>query len=64
MAISHFRDRALASTARELNNTILLLTRHFDLQFQDIQAMQADVVRASADIRHHHAQGVPGCDCR
>ncbi|WP_315838393.1 bifunctional diguanylate cyclase/phosphodiesterase [Bradyrhizobium prioriisuperbiae] len=44
MTIGHSRDRALASTARELNNTILLLARHFDLQFQDIQAMQGDIV--------------------
>jgi diguanylate cyclase (GGDEF)-like protein/PAS domain S-box-containing protein len=33
--IGQFRDRALANGVRELENTVLLLTRHFDQQFED-----------------------------
>ncbi|MCW5700975.1 MAG: EAL domain-containing protein [Bradyrhizobium sp.] len=33
--IGQFRERALANGERELENTVLLLTRHFDRQFED-----------------------------
>src|SRR5690348_4485105 len=39
-----FRERALNSTKRELENTVLLLARHFDQQFRDLGAIQQDVV--------------------
>ena len=32
----NFRERALNSSARELDNTVLLLARHFDQQLQVI----------------------------
>ncbi|MET0722594.1 MAG: EAL domain-containing protein [Tardiphaga sp.] len=40
----HFRDRAIDSSKRELENTVLLVTRHFDQQFGDLQGVQNDVV--------------------
>jgi len=36
-----FRERALSSGKRELENTVLLLTRHFDQKFEDISQSQA-----------------------
>jgi diguanylate cyclase (GGDEF)-like protein len=38
-----FRERALNSTARELQNTVLLLARHFDQQLDDLGAVQRDL---------------------
>ena len=32
MMVGEFRERALANGERELENTVLLLTRHFDQQ--------------------------------
>jgi diguanylate cyclase (GGDEF)-like protein len=40
----HFRDRAIESSKRELANTVLLVARHFDQQFDDLQGVQNDVV--------------------
>jgi diguanylate cyclase (GGDEF)-like protein/PAS domain S-box-containing protein len=42
--IDQFRDRALANGQRELENTILLLTRHFDQQFEDSNTIAHSVV--------------------
>ncbi|MBR0752785.1 EAL domain-containing protein [Bradyrhizobium jicamae] len=39
-----FRERALEVTERELNNTALLLSRHFDQQLSDLQHVHEDVV--------------------
>src|SRR6266478_3656450 len=39
-----FRERALNSSERELENTVLLLVRHFDEKFEDLTAIQKDVV--------------------
>ncbi|WFU37730.1 EAL domain-containing protein [Bradyrhizobium sp. CB82] len=47
----NFRDRALRNSARELDNTALLLAHHFDQQLQDFEVIQKDLianVRASA----------------
>jgi len=41
----NFRERALNSSKRELENTVLLLVRHFDQQFADFTVIQKDVVR-------------------
>ena len=35
MMVGEFRERALLNSERELENTVLLLTRHFDQQFED-----------------------------
>src|SRR4051794_7231392 len=39
-----FRERALEVAERELNNTALLLSRHFDQQLGDLQHVHEDVV--------------------
>ena len=39
-----FRERALNSTERELENTVLLLARHFDEKFEDFATVQTDIV--------------------
>jgi diguanylate cyclase (GGDEF)-like protein len=39
-----YRERALEVAERELNNTALLLSRHFDQQLLDLQYVQEDVV--------------------
>ncbi len=35
MMVGEFRERALSNHERELENTVLLLTRHYDQQFED-----------------------------
>jgi diguanylate cyclase (GGDEF)-like protein len=42
--IKTFRERALNSSKRELENTVLLLSRHFDQQMRDWQLIQNDLV--------------------
>ena len=44
VTISNFRERALVSSERELENTVLLLARHFDEQLDDFAVIQADIV--------------------
>src|SRR6266567_3924830 len=39
----NFRERALNSSKRELENTVMLLARHFDQQFRDFGAIQQDL---------------------
>ena len=39
-----FRDRALTSAEHQLENTVLLMARHFDQQLEDFMAIQRDVV--------------------
>jgi diguanylate cyclase (GGDEF)-like protein len=43
LMISNFRDRALAATERQLENTVQLLTRHFDRQLEDFESVQKSV---------------------
>jgi len=40
-----FRARAIGNSERELENTVLLLSRHFAQQFEDAETAVADVVR-------------------
>jgi diguanylate cyclase (GGDEF)-like protein len=47
--IGHFRERALHNSERELENTVLLLARHFDQQLEDFTVIQKDVV---AQVQH------------
>jgi diguanylate cyclase (GGDEF)-like protein len=49
----HFRDRAIESSKRELENSVLLVARHFDQQFVDLQGVQQDVI---AYIRAAHVE--------
>lgn len=39
-----FRERALVNSERELENTVLLLARHFDQQFEDSAIIAAGVI--------------------
>lgn len=38
--VGNFRERALSSSERELENTVLLLARHFDQQLEDAEVIQ------------------------
>ena len=40
----NFRERALRNSERELENTVLLLARHFDQQLDDLQVVQKDLI--------------------
>ena len=42
--VSNFRERALESSERELENTVLLLARHFDQQFEDLEFVEKDII--------------------
>ncbi|MBY0382043.1 MAG: EAL domain-containing protein [Xanthobacteraceae bacterium] len=42
--IDSFRQRAIDNAKRELENTVLLLSRHFDQQMRDWQIIQNDLV--------------------
>src|SRR2546423_15676568 len=44
MMVAEFRERALGNSERELENTVLLLTRHFDQQFEDSETIATDVI--------------------
>jgi diguanylate cyclase (GGDEF)-like protein/PAS domain S-box-containing protein len=44
MMVGEFRERALANSERELENTVLLLTRHFDQQFEDSKTIAGELV--------------------
>jgi len=48
----NFRERALNSSKRELENTVMLLARHFDQQFRDFGVIQQDLAAfiQAADI--------------
>src|SRR5882672_9197847 len=45
ITVLNFRERALSNRERELENTVLLLARHFDRELHDFEAVQGDVVR-------------------
>jgi diguanylate cyclase (GGDEF)-like protein/PAS domain S-box-containing protein len=40
----NFRERALTSAERQLENNVLLMARHFDQQLEDFMGIQRDVV--------------------
>src|SRR5262245_48557560 len=40
----NFRERALNNAERELENTVLLLARHFDQQLEDFEVVQKDLI--------------------
>jgi diguanylate cyclase (GGDEF)-like protein len=42
--VGNFRERALTSSERELENTVLLLARHFDQQLGDAEVIQNSLV--------------------
>src|SRR6185436_7762504 len=51
MMAGQFRERALVNSERELENTVLLLTRHFDQQFEDSDTLADDVMEAPKHTR-------------
>src|SRR5262245_5997991 len=44
MMIGEFRERALKNSERELQNTVMLLTRHFEQQFKDSEVLTRDLI--------------------
>ena len=44
MMVGEFRERAIANSERELENAVLLMTRHFDQQFEDAEIIASDVI--------------------
>ena len=40
----NFRERALESAERQLQNTVLLMARHFDQQLEDFMSIQREIV--------------------
>jgi diguanylate cyclase (GGDEF)-like protein/PAS domain S-box-containing protein len=44
LVIGEFREQALRNSERELENTVLLLTRHFDQQFEDCDVITSDLI--------------------
>ncbi len=44
MTVGEFRERALGNSGRELENTVLLLTRHFDQQFEDSETVAGELI--------------------
>ena len=45
MAVGEFRERTLSNRERELENTVQLIARHFDQQFEDSDVV-AEIGRA------------------
>ena len=43
MMVDNFRERALKSNQRELENTVQLITRHFDQQLEDFTIVLNDI---------------------
>jgi diguanylate cyclase (GGDEF)-like protein len=51
MTVGNFRQRALSSSERELENAVILLARHYDSQIEDFEAVQKTVgLQTSAGI--------------
>ncbi|MEY9180340.1 diguanylate cyclase (GGDEF)-like protein/PAS domain S-box-containing protein [Bradyrhizobium sp. USDA 326] len=44
MTVGEFRERTLANRERELENTVQLIARHFDQQFEDSDVVAADLI--------------------
>ena len=64
--IGNFRERALNNSERELENTVLLLARHFDQQLGDFGAIQEDLVAyiqsAGLDTSEHYKRRMSSPD--
>ncbi len=44
VTVGEFRESTLRNNERELENTVLLLTRHFDQQFEDCEIITNDLI--------------------
>lgn len=64
--IGSFRERALDSSKRELENTVLLLAQHFDQQLRDLAAIQDDLVTyiesSGIDTSEHYVRRMSSPD--
>src|SRR5215475_13711564 len=55
--IGSFRERALTNSERELENTVLLLARHFDQQFDDYKTLAGETLARLDFSRFSSAEG-------
>jgi diguanylate cyclase (GGDEF)-like protein len=46
-----FRERALRNSERELENTLLLLARHYDQRFEDLEFVEKDLLSHMGETR-------------
>src|SRR3979490_1270631 len=64
--VGNFRERALDNTKRELENTVLLLSRHFNQQLEDLGTVQKDLVAymqsSGVDSVEHYKRRMSGAD--
>ena len=60
----NFRDRALRNSERELENTVLLLARHFDQQLEDFQVVQKDLIAFMRVQRDRDRRELQAADVR
>src|SRR5450631_4859408 len=66
ITVLSFRERALTNRERELENTVLLLARHFDQQLQQLELVQTTTVEqirsAGITSRDGFERGMSGYD--
>ena len=63
--VGNFRERALDNSERELENTVLLLARHFDQQLEDFGAVQRRPDRSICAARTESTRpSISGARCR
>ena len=60
----NFRERALRNSERELENTVLLLARHFDQQLARLRRRPAGPHHLHAVGRHRHRRELQAPDVR
>ena len=60
----NFRERALRNSERELENTVLLLARHFDQQLEDFQVVQKDLIAFMRSERDRDRRELQAADVR
>jgi Cache domain len=64
--VGNFRQRALDNSKRELENTVLLLSRHFDQQLEDFGAVQKDLIEymqsSGVDSSEHYRRRMSSPD--
>ena len=61
--VGEFRERALSNGERELENTVLLLSRHFDQEMEDAESVVADLIAQMQAFRDRVARGFQGATC-
>ena len=60
----NFRERALRNSERELENTVLLLARHFDQQLEDFEVVQKDLIAFMRVRRDFDGRELQAADVR